>query len=336
MFSCWRDLWQRAKSRGDTEKYRTLRNRINRKTRYLRSGYYKRKVEQLYSSESRQWWKSVGRIIGSNRSDPTDTFSGMANEYTDGDFERLANSMNSFFQSVSADLPPIPKDHPNYRIQAEIEDKYIISVSEVERQLTRIKEGKSAGPDGIQAWMLRDLAPILAPPITAIFNSSIRDGYVPEKWKRAIVTPLPKKSPPSLLEKDIRPISLTCLVAKELERIVIKHLRQYTSIKSDPLLVGNKKGVSTTDMLVKLLHHWHEATDKGHSVRVVFLDYSKAFDQVNHNILLEKLAASDPPPFLLKWITSFLSERSQCVRLGEFLSGILFSVWRASLPLLTT
>ena len=78
---------QRAKARGETDKYRTLRNRINRKTKSLRSGYYKRKVEKLYSSDSRQWWNNVGRIIGANRSDPTDTFSGMARDHTGGDFE---------------------------------------------------------------------------------------------------------------------------------------------------------------------------------------------------------------------------------------------------------
>ena len=142
--------------------------------------------------------------------------------------------------------------------------------------------------------------------------------------KSAIVTPLPKKTPASILEKDIRPISLTCLIAKELERIVIKRLRLYTSTKSDPLQFGNKKGVSTTDMLIKLLHNWHAETDKGHAVRIVFLDYSKAFDRVNHNILLDKLAAYDLPPFLLKWLTSFLFERSQRVRLSEFISDILY------------
>ena len=92
-----------------------------------------------------------------------------------------------------------------------------------------VKPGKTAGPDGIQAWMLRDLAPILASPVCAIFNSSIRDGFVPSKWKSAIVSPLAKKSPPTSIEKDMRPISLTCILAKELERIMICNFRPFTT-----------------------------------------------------------------------------------------------------------
>ena len=132
--------------------------------------------------------------------------------------------------------------------------------------------------------------------------------------------PLSKTSPPSILEKDIRPISHTCLLAKELERIMIKHPFIYTSQKTDPLQYGNKKAVSTTDMLINLLHNWHAAIDNGDSVRIVFLDYSKAFDRVNHNILLDKLAAFDLPPFIMKWFASFLTQRSQYVRLGEYCS----------------
>ncbi len=216
---------QRARYNGDTETYKKLRNRINRQTTRLRSKFYKSKVQQLLTSDSRQWWNSVKDIIGAAKSDPVDIFAGMANDHTEGDLAKLANLMNTFFQSVSADLPPLQVDPEVIPQSTQIDDKYLVTVEQVERQLMRVKKGKAAGPDGIQAWMLRDLAPLLAPPVTAIYNSSIREGFVPEKWKQAIVCPLPKKSPPSVLTKDIRPISLTCRLAKELERIVIKHLR---------------------------------------------------------------------------------------------------------------
>ena len=110
----------------------------------------------------------------------------------------------------------------------------------MERNLAKINPNKSGGPDGIQAWMLRDLAPLFAKPKAAIFNSSIRDGHVPSQWKTAFICPIPKKTPPKAIEKDITPISLTPLLAKELERFVAKWIRDEV-IHDDPLQFGNKR-----------------------------------------------------------------------------------------------
>ena len=98
--------------------------------------------------------------------------------------------------------------------------------------LSKIKRNMAPGPDGIGAWMLRDLAPLLAKPIAVIFNSSIRDGHVPSKWKMANICPLPKRNPPKVIEKDIRPISHTPLLAKELERFVAKWVKSEIKEKS--------------------------------------------------------------------------------------------------------
>ena len=102
---------------------------------------------------------------------------------------------------------------------------------------------------------------------------------------------------------------------------MIRNFRPFTTPKLDPLQFGNRKGVSTTHLLVKLLHLCHQAADDGDSVRIVFLDYSKAFDRVNHQILLNKLASMDIPPHFLKWFASFLHARSQQVRLGDQFSS---------------
>lgn len=102
---------------------------------------------------------------------------------------------------------------------------------------------------------------------------------------------------------------------------MVDRFRTYTRDSTDPMQYGNKQGVSTTHMLVRLLHQWHQALDSGHAIRVLYLDYSKAFDRVNHNILLEKLDAMHVHPHLLKWFASFLQDRQQCVRLGNATSS---------------
>ena len=77
------------------------------------------------------------------------------------------------------------------------------------KALESVKVNKATEHDNIPAWVLRNYANVLAPPLTAIFNNSLRKGVLPMEWKMTNVIPLPKTSPPVSIEKDIRPISLT-------------------------------------------------------------------------------------------------------------------------------
>ena len=86
--------------------------------------------------------------------------------------------------------------------------------------MSRINIHKSPGPDGLQNWILRDFSAQLAGPVCAIFNASIREGFVPGRWKEANVVPVPKAHPPRSIESDLRPISLTSTLGKLLESIV--------------------------------------------------------------------------------------------------------------------
>ena len=86
--------------------------------------------------------------------------------------------------------------------------------------------------------------------------------------------------------------------------------------KFDRKQFGAVKGRSTTHALVDILHKWHKAPDEEESVRVVFVDYAKAFDHVDHPTVMRKLADLGVPPVLLRWIHSFLTNRQQCVKIG--------------------
>ena len=114
-----------------------------------------------------------------------------------GNMAQLAKNINDFFWSVASDLPPLPKENKYSQIEySHVPDQYIISIQQVDKNLSQIKLGKAPGPDEITSWMLRDLAPILAPPIASLFKASIRDSYVPPASKSANIIPLPKKCPP--------------------------------------------------------------------------------------------------------------------------------------------
>ena len=97
---------------------------------------------------------------------------------------------------------------------------FIISSETVCKLLSSININKAIGPDAIPSWILRDHALTLAHPISTIFNASIREGYLPAIWRSAIVIPIPKVDPPRNISEDLRPISLTAVLSKQLERIV--------------------------------------------------------------------------------------------------------------------
>ncbi len=100
------------------------------------------------------------------------------------------------------------------------------------------------------AWLLKNHAEVLAPPLTAIFNNSLSGGVVAIEWKTANVIPLPKGNPPVSIEKDIRPISLTPIAAKVLGSIVMKWIDEKMDGKIDNKQFGGISRTSTTDFLL--------------------------------------------------------------------------------------
>ena len=208
----------------------------------------------------------------------------LANKTTNGDCTELANKMNDFFLSVSEHLPRLDKHHDTFTVNEELPDAYCISVDVTLLALQRVNTNKATGPDNIPAWVLKDHAIILAAPLTAIFNSSLREGVIPNEWKMANVIPLPKTKPIISVETDIRPISLTPIVAKVFESIVLGWVDDIVGERIDDNQFGGVGGTSTTDALVEMTHKWYEATDLlNNYVRVVLLDFSKAFDLINHH-----------------------------------------------------
>ena len=134
----------------------------------------------------------------------------------------------------------------------------------------------------------------------SIFNSSISQGHVPSLWKCANVLPLGKVPQPRSIDSDLRPISLTAVLSKVLEGFVFDWLAAVVMPHIDPFQVGCVKKTSMTQALVHLIHQWLAATESPRTVvRSCLIDFSKAFDRIDHNILLHKLQLLNVPPILL-------------------------------------
>lgn len=305
----------------DKAKFRYYKARVKNASRFLRRRFYKTKVAELKESNPRKWWKQTKTLLGQNKGSD-DPLNALAVERHDGDARKLADEINSFYQSVTKDLPPLDISNLPPRPDV-IPDKYIITIEKVEQKLSEINIRKAIGPDQVPNWILRDLCGLISGPVCAVFNSSLREGYVPDLWRCADVVSLVKSFPLRDITKDLRPIALTANLMKILESIIGEWLWDVLRPHIGSDQYGGVKGSSTTHALVDMLHHWYQAAEKGKSTRILLLDYSKAFDLVDHNIIIAKLSSYGVPDILLRWVGSFLHDRRQRVRIGQEVSDWL-------------
>ena len=185
--------------------------------------------------------------------------------------------------------------------------------------------------------------------VTRIVNLSITSGTFPDLWKCVVVTPI-QKSKDSAELTNFRPISVIPVLSKILERVVYNQLVSYF-LQYD-LLSDQRSGFcpnySTQDVLLYVTDSWRRAIDDSKFITAAFLDISKAFDFVNHDILLSKLACDGVLEHSLVWFASYLSCRQQkvCVQglssawgevhvgvpQGSILSPLLFSIYMNDIP----
>jgi hypothetical protein len=161
---------------------------------------------------------------------------------------------------------------------------------------------------------MRDSATIIACPLTHIINLSLIQGVIPDDLKSARVVPLFKKNDKTEVG-NYRPVSILCILSKIFERVVYDQIDSYLCDKNllYKLQSGFRKQFSTDTCLIHLSDHIKFEMDKGNLIGMVLLDLQKAFDTVDHTILLMKLESLGLGQDILRWFRSYLSERQQLV-----------------------
>jgi len=192
---------------------------------------------------------------------------------------------------------------------------------DVQTKLSALDPGKSPGPDNIYPLLLKSCAATLAHPLTILFNKSLSQGTVPSSWKMANVTPIHKKG--SKRNPDnYRPISLTSILSKVLERFVKEAM--ITHMSENHLFSEAQHGFRSrrccTLQLLEAMEMWTRAVDEGLPIDIIYMDFKKAFDSVPHRRLIAKLHAYGFRGELLQWLTDFLRDRKQRVRIGDSFS----------------
>ena len=303
----------------DSSSFKSLRNQVNRERKICKSNYYKLRVHQMKQTDSKEWWKEVKRLSGmaSTRSSDIRNIIDIENLEQLSEQE-LANKINEAFLDP---LSVYKLSSPLLPLELEVNNPEFLVVTEetVYSYLSKLNPAKTCGPDEISNWLLRDYAAILAFPISTILNASFKQQRLPTMWKLANVLPIPKSKTVQILEKDLRPISLTPSISKVAEECVVNRYIKPAVLKSiDSNQFGSIPNSSTTFALIDMLHHWTSMLDgTGATIRVFLFDYKKAFDFIDHSILRIKLGALDLPTSIINWIIDFLSDRYQRVKLSN-------------------
>ena len=193
--------------------------------------------------------------------------------------------------------------------------------TEVFKLLSNINTSKATGPNEIIPKVLKQCASSLCSSLSLIFNISLNTGKIPMEWKDALVVPLYKKASQSD-PKNYRPVSLTSLICKLLEKIVRQRVTLH--LEKHSILIDNQHGFrnkrSCDTQLQLTLDDWYKAIENKQNVDVIYLDISRAFTCVPHNRVLSKLYNFGIKGSLLGWFRSFLKERRQRVRVNNRMS----------------
>ena len=282
----------------------------------------KNKMRDNFTTESepnainKKFWSYVKSANNSHRIPNSVNYNGCHRT----DSAQQADLFNKFFFDQFSDESLYDIEINNSRVSKEL---FAIEFSHAEicNLLRKINPNKAHGPDGIHGKILKNCAATIALPLSLLFTISYNTGTIPNDWKLANVVPIHKKGSKNNVE-NYRPISLTSLIMKQFEKIVRLELMK----KCEHLISDNQHGFlpqrSCITQLVSVADSLAVSLNNNFHTDVVYFDFAKAFDSVNHDILLHKLKNRyhiDGP--LLNFIKNYLMDRQQQVVIGNCISA---------------
>ena len=318
------------KSESHWKAYKLSRNRVTGTLRKAKASYYKAQFEKV-KHDPKAAWKTINQIL--NRKQMCQEINAVKTQNGEiSDPTELAECFNNYFINVGPDIAKtIDKSDRNfmgYITKATSKLNFqAVSESTVQRLLLSLNPRKSTGIDKIPAKIIRVASPVVANSLTKIFNRAISNESFPSEWKQARVVPLHKKGSRNLLN-NYRPISILPALSKVFERILYEQLYDY--FVGNNLLSHHQYGFrqfhSTASVLLDSTNEWFVNMDRGFFNIAVFLDLQKAFDTIDHDILLKKLDLYGLEKSALNLLKSYLTNRTQiCFVNGTFSSQKLIT-----------
>ena len=326
-------FYRKAKASGNEDDWniaRHLRNVTNLNIRQSKKDFI---LEQLKENEdnSRKFWKVIRKVVPSKQSSCQEIL--LKDKGQKLDENQVVDYINDFFINVGkVDRPLGTGEDPTLNLNAlDGDSTYIqaspylnddipskcfdrLTESEVYRVVREVNISKSSGIENVSSFVLKEAFSALAAEVTHMFNLSLQNASFPSQWKKALVVPIPKSGNLNNVQ-NYRPISLLPLPGKILEKSI--HKQVSTFLDENSLLLdkqhGFRKSHSTLHSAAQLVNYVNTNLDCRRPTLAAYIDFRKAFDCVQHDLLIDKLRRMYLHPTVIDWIGSYLQGREQKV-----------------------
>lgn len=329
----YRDKLKKRLIHNNTEElrveYTRYRNNLNKLLKNSKNNYYKEKLKNAHG-DCKKTWKIINDATNYKSKHKDSKSIHIYNENGELNTNNIenANIFNNFFinvgtkmsEKIDKNLTHIPEG-PS--VQSSIFLKPI-ERNEIIQIISELKSNSASGPDGISATLIKQIHMYIIEPLTYLINLSFKTAILPNQWKESIVTPVYKSGDPKNVN-NYRPISVinnfTKIFEKCLKNRLMSFFEKHNIITSRQF--GFRKNVSTENAVIDLIKTLVTNMNQNKKCLGIFLDLAKAFDTVSHEILLKRLSNVGVRGCTLKILTNYLLNRTQRVKIDNFLSESL-------------
>ena len=313
-------------------KYKKYRNTLTLVLKNAKRRYFSNIFEEC-KDDTRKTWQTINQLLRGQNDSVKTTYVERLTVHVNGenrvmtDDLAIASEFNNFFVGIGPNLadkiPQVDIDCTAY-LGPKLLKTFVwepVTDTEIKNHILALDVKKACGYDNMSSLLIKDASNFISAPLCHIFNKSLQEGEFPNALKIAKVTPIYKKG-----SKDVpgnyRPISVLPVLGKIFEKIVNKRLMEFLEVNNvlQQHQYGFRKKYSTKLSVVNLCNAILKSVDEGKITLGVFIDFQKAFDTINHDILIRKLSHYGICGTALKWFADYLSDRFQFIKYRETMS----------------